>query len=121
MHRALDAVEALGTTFNHILVDGDKFKPYISKTSMNWTPFTCEVEGDARFLNIAAASILAKTYRDNYIIELMKHEPNIEEKYSFTQNKGYGTAVHMTGLKTYGACQYHRQSFAPMKNYGPRA
>lgn len=115
MHRALEAIEVKGIRFDHIMVDGDKFKPYLSKQSMSWTPFSCEVEGDAKYLNIAAASILAKTHRDDEIVELMKEHPDIDEKYGFTKNKGYGTAVHMTGLMTYGPCQFHRKSFAPVK------
>lgn len=115
MHRALAIVESKGVIFDHIMVDGDKFKPYMSKQSQSWKPYSCEVEGDAKFLNIAAASILAKTHRDDEIVDLMKIDPDTDEKYGFTKNKGYGTAMHITGLQTYGACQYHRKSFAPIK------
>jgi ribonuclease HII len=116
MHRALAEVEAKGTRIEHISVDGDRFKPYMSKITMDWVPFTCEVDGDARVLNIAAASILAKTHRDDEIVELMRAEPDIDDKYGFSKNKGYGTATHMTGLQTYGVCRFHRRSYAPVKN-----
>lgn len=115
MHRALETIEKNGSAFDHILVDGDKFKPYISKAKGTWVPYTCEVDGDARLLNIAAASILAKDHRDTQIINLMKQNPDIDEKYGFTKNKGYGTAVHMIGLDTYGVSNFHRKSFAPVK------
>lgn len=120
MHRAIDrATEMLtakGFCLDHIMVDGDKFKPYISKQAETWVPYTCCVDGDAKYLNIAAASILAKTHRDNAILQIVNERPDLDDKYGFLKNKGYGTAKHMIGLQTYGACEYHRRSYAPVQH-----
>lgn len=114
MHRALDEVYTK-TKFDFIKIDGDKFKPYIAPDGDNWIPYNCEVNGDDRFINIAAASILAKTYRDTYIEQLIDEHPEWEEQYGLRSNKGYGTKKHMQGLQTYGVTEHHRRSFEPVK------
>ena len=88
----------------------------------NWeTKFTDHktfsiIKGDSKYYSIAAASILAKEYHDNYIKQLCDDNNDLNEKYNLIKNKGYGTKKHMDGLNKYGPCKYHRLSFAPMKN-----
>ena len=122
MHRALDQVWARGPhgQFEHILVDGDRFKPYatIGTRSDTWVMHQTIVDGDNTRLDIAAASILAKHAHDTMIDELVAAHPDgalWKERYGFDTNKGYGTAKHMTGIKTYGITPYHRKSFAPCR------
>lgn len=98
MHRAL---AKLTIAPQHILVDGNRFKPYEE------IPHTCVVKGDAKFMSIAAASILAKTYRDEYMIKLHNQFPN----YGWDRNKGYPTQEHRAAIETYGVTSHHRQSF----------
>ncbi|TDW99849.1 ribonuclease HII [Dinghuibacter silviterrae] len=99
MHLALDQLllrpEAL-------LVDGNRFTPYQD------IPHQCIVEGDGIFASIAAASILAKTYRDDYMQELHKVHP----EYGWDRNKAYGTVAHRTAIARYGLTPYHRRSFS---------
>ncbi|MFP4620030.1 MAG: ribonuclease HII [Bacteroidales bacterium] len=98
MHRALDKLRA---TPDHLLIDGKHFYPYKN------TPHKCIVEGDGKYLSIAAASVLAKTYRDDYMVQLNKDYP----EYGWENNKGYATARHKEALKKYGITPYHRKSF----------
>ncbi|MDT8414309.1 MAG: ribonuclease HII [Flavobacteriaceae bacterium] len=85
----------------HILVDGNRFKPYEN------IPHTCVVKGDSLYLSIAAASILAKTYRDAYMMQLHEEYP----MYHWNKNKGYPTAEHREAILKYGITEYHRKSF----------
>lgn len=98
MHGAL---RQLGISPPHILVDGNRFKPFGN------TPFECIIKGDAKFMSIAAASILAKTYRDSYMEELHAKFP----VYNWKRNKGYPTKEHREAIRKYGCSPYHRQSF----------
>jgi len=98
MHKALDA---LSIKPEHIIVDGNRFKPY------NSIPHTTIVKGDGKYLSIAAASILAKTYRDDYMIKLHNEYP----QYNWKQNKGYPTKEHREAIKKFGITPYHRKSF----------
>lgn len=98
MHRALDRLK---TCPEAIIIDGNKFKPY------NELPYTTIVKGDGKYLSIAAASILAKTYRDDYMREQAEKYP----QYGWEKNKGYPTKEHREAIKKYGACPIHRQSF----------
>lgn len=84
-----------------LLIDGNRFKPYKK------TPHTCIIKGDGKFASIAAASILAKTYRDEHMQELHKEFPH----YGWDKNKAYGTAIHRKAIEKYGICKYHRISF----------
>lgn len=84
-----------------IIVDGNKFKPY------NDIPFETIIKGDGKFMSIAAASILAKTYRDLYMCEIHKEFPI----YNWKQNKGYPTKEHREAIRKYGITKYHRKSF----------
>ena len=95
------AVEQLEKTPEHLLIDGNKFKPYKD------IPHTCIVKGDAKFRSIAAASILAKTHRD----ELMEQYAEQYPGYSWEKNKGYPTKAHRQGIEKLGATPLHRQTF----------
>lgn len=98
MHLALDK---LNRRPQLLLIDGNRFIKYKK------TPHQCFVKGDGRFASIAAASILAKTYRDEWMQQLHKEFP----QYGWNQNKGYGTLVHRKAIEEYGLCKYHRKSF----------
>ncbi|MGA9239596.1 ribonuclease HII [Robiginitalea sp.] len=98
MHRALDQLQ---TKPEAIAVDGNRFKPYKS------IPHECLIRGDGRFLNIAAASILAKTARD----KLMQDLDELHPEYQWAKNKGYPTRAHRNALLKYGPTPYHRKSF----------
>lgn len=98
MHHCIDKLE---TTPEFILVDGNRFHNY------KQIPHECIVEGDGKYLNIAAASILAKTYRDELMTQMHEEFP----MYNWKQNKGYGTKEHREAIKEYGITKYHRKSF----------
>ena len=98
MHQS---IEELQISPEHILVDGNRFKPF--KT----TPHLCIIKGDGKYLNIAAASILAKTYRDAFMEKIHQEYP----VYNWKQNKGYPTAEHRAAIEKYGTTKYHRMSF----------
>jgi len=102
MHRAL---AKLSTVPEHILVDGNRFRPF------NDIPHTCVVKGDSKFLSIAAASILAKTYRDEYMLQLHNDFP----AYGWAKNKGYPTKTHREAIKNNGITMHHRKSFNLME------
>lgn len=95
------AVKQLTTVPELLLIDGNRFSPYPS------IPHICLVKGDSRLANIAAASILAKTYRD----DIMKEMAVLYPQYGFEQNKGYGTAAHREAIEIHGLCDFHRKSF----------
>lgn len=99
------AIDQLSQPAEHLLVD------YLELTDIS-LPQTRLVKGDRRSLSIAAASILAKTHRDAWMIEQNRHYPG----YSFAKNKGYGTAQHREALLKLGPCPLHRRSFAPLKD-----
>lgn len=98
MHRA---IAQLKTTPQHLLIDGNRFNAY------GGIPHTCIIEGDGKYKNIAAASVLAKTYRDDYMVKLHEQFP----QYAWDSNKGYGTAVHRKAIIEFGITDHHRKSF----------
>lgn len=98
MHKALDQLKI---TPELILVDGNRFKQYKEIEHL------CIVKGDAKFMSIAAASILAKTYRDEYMARIHEDYP----MYKWLANKGYPTKAHRDAISKYGACEHHRSSF----------
>jgi ribonuclease HII len=98
MHRALDQLKVRPEA---IIVDGNRFKPY------NNIPYTTIVKGDGKYLSIAAASILAKTYRDDYMNQLAEEYP----QYDWLSNKGYPTKKHRDAIRQYGITPYHRKSY----------
>lgn len=98
MHKALDL---LTITPQFLLIDGNKFTPYKE------IPFECIVKGDAKYLSIAAASVLAKTYRDEYMVHLDKAFP----QYQWHTNKGYPTKKHREAIEIHGITKHHRKTF----------
>ena len=98
MHRALDG---LTLRPQHIIVDGNRFRPYGN------IPYHCHIKGDGRFASIAAASILAKTSRDDYMREAAKRYPG----YGWESNFGYPTAAHREAVERLGITPLHRKSF----------
>ena len=98
MHRALDQLKVRPEA---IIVDGNRFKPYQE------LPHTTIVKGDGKYLSIAAASILAKTYRDDYMNQLAEEYP----QYDWRSNKGYPTKKHREAIKQFGITPYHRKSY----------
>ncbi len=105
MHQAIDALREKPTL---LLIDGNRFAAYPS------IRHHCFVKGDGRFASIAAASILAKTYRDRLMQELHLEFP----QYGWGRNKGYGTAAHRKAIDTHGLCKYHRKSFRLLPEQG---
>ena len=104
MQRALDR---LSVRPQHIIVDGNKWKPYVPEGELLEIPADTVVKGDATYMSIAAASVLAKTYRDDYMLGLHAEYP----QYGWDTNKGYPTAEHYAALKKYGPTPYHRMTF----------
>lgn len=104
MHRALDQ---LAVRPEAVIVDGNRFKPYKSPHSSSSLPHTCIIKGDGKYQAIAAASILAKTYRDDYMDRLAGEYP----MYDWLSNKGYPTKKHREALRQYGPSPYHRMSY----------
>jgi len=98
MHRALDQ---LSIQPQHLLIDGNRFKPYQK------TPYTTIVKGDGKYMSIAAASVLAKTHRDEYMMRLHNEFPS----YGWKNNKGYPTKKHYEAIRELGITPYHRKSF----------
>ena len=98
MHQA---IESLKHTPQQLLIDGNRFRPYKS------IEHRCFIKGDGIYASIAAASVLAKTYRDAYMLQLHKEFP----VYAWNNNKGYGTAAHRAAIEQHGLCRYHRKSF----------
>lgn len=98
MHKAL---MQLTIQPQHILVDGNRFKPF------GKIPHTCFVKGDGRFMSIAAASVLAKTFRDDYMLKIHADYP----QYGWNRNKGYPTELHREAIAASGITQHHRKTF----------
>ena len=121
VHRALDQLTVRPEA---IIVDGNRFKPYYEPSTLHAqpstlnpqpstlnaqpsTPHACIVKGDAKYLSIAAASVLAKTYRDDYMNHLAEEYP----QYDWQSNKGYPTKKHRDAIRQYGITPYHRRSY----------
>jgi len=98
MHRA---IEQLKIQPEHLIIDGNRFKKYKN------IPHTCIVKGDGKYFSIAAASVLAKTYRDDFMLKIAAEYPN----YSWEQNKGYPTLTHRDAIRKFGTTPYHRLTF----------
>lgn len=95
------SISKLQTEPDFIIVDGNKFKPYKE------IPHQCIIKGDSKYLSIAAASIIAKTYRDEYMDQIHEEFP----MYNWKKNKGYPTKEHRAAILEYGPCKYHRKTF----------
>lgn len=98
MHKSIDG---LTITPEFLLVDGNRFKPFKN------IPHKCIIKGDSKYMSIAAASIMAKTYRDEYMLKLHEEYP----MYNWAKNKGYPTKEHREAIKKFGVTKYHRKSF----------
>ncbi len=103
MHRA---VQQLSQVPEHLIIDGNRFKPYPG------IPHTTVIKGDGKYLSIAAASILAKTYRDDYMLALHQEHPH----YDWNKNKGYPTCKHRDAIRKHGITPYHRKSYNLLGN-----
>lgn len=103
MHRCVDALHMLPDT---LFVDGECYENHNPSI-----PYECVVRGDSIIPEIACASILAKTHRDEFVENLCQENLDVLEKYGILQNKGYGTKIHMDALKQYGFTDFHRKSF----------
>lgn len=101
IHAMQECIKALNPVPEYIIVDGNRFKP------VNNIPHSCIVKGDSKYLSIAAASVLAKTYRDEYMNKIHEEYP----MYNWKSNKGYPTAEHREAIRKYGTTKYHRMSF----------
>jgi len=109
-----EAVNKLLVKPDHILVDGNYFKPCMYNDG-DYINHTTVVKGDDKYTSIAAASILAKVCRDKYIQELCDKYPLLDEYYGIRSNKGYGAKKHMEGIKTHGISPWHRKTFGLCK------
>jgi ribonuclease HII len=96
-----ECITKLNPLPNYIIVDGNRFKP------LNGIPFSTIIKGDSKYMSIAAASVLAKTYRDEYMEKIHEEFP----MYNWKQNKGYPTPEHREAIRKYGSTKYHRMSF----------
>ena len=104
MHKAVNQLTIIP---NSLLVDGDRFNRYVSPQTLKPIKHTCIPEGDAKYLSIAAASVLAKVERDKVMQQLHDEYP----VYNWGSNKGYGTAEHYRAIAEHGSCKFHRKSF----------
>lgn len=103
MHRAIAQLDPAPEC---LLIDGNRFKPYQD------LPHHCIIKGDGKYLSIAAASVLAKTYRDDYMMQIHEKHPH----YDWHKNKGYPTKAHRAAIQGHGATPHHRQSFRLLPN-----
>jgi len=124
MHRSIKKVIKKGTNLQaasvNLLIDGNYFNPYTEVSSdvkIVQIHHVCIEGGDNKYSAIAAASIIAKVERDQYIEDLCKEYPELIEKYSLDSNKGYGSKKHIDGIKQHGITVWHRRSFGICKNY----
>ena len=101
IHAMQECIKKLNPIPNYIIVDGNRFKPVEN------IPHSCIIKGDSKYLSIAAASILAKTYRDDYMNKIHEEFP----MYNWKKNKGYPTKEHREAIRKYGTTKYHRMSF----------
>lgn len=101
IHAMQECIKKLNPIPNYIIVDGNRFKPVEN------IPHSCIIKGDSKYLSIAAASVLAKTYRDDYMNKIHEEFP----MYNWKQNKGYPTKEHREAIRKYGTTKYHRMSF----------
>lgn len=126
MHQAINSiVEKLGKDGVFLMVDGNDFKPYSyfddTSEQLLTLPHDTFEGGDNRFTNIAAASILAKVSRDEYIEQLCAKYPDLVDRYFLNKNQGYGTKQHLLGIQEHGICQFHRKTYGRCKDasYNP--
>ena len=114
MHNAIDGLAIIP---DHLLIDGNRFKPYQSIEKDDFIEHTCIKSGDNKYIAIAAASILAKVSRDRYMKLLCKKDQTLDTKYGWIKNKAYATKQHRDGIQRHGLTEYHRKTFGICKNY----
>jgi ribonuclease HII len=102
-------LDKIKNEISFIKIDGNRFNGY------NDIPHECIIKGDTKCVSISAASILAKTYKDDYIRDLCLEHPDLDERYGWLNNKCYGTKIHQKGIQLYGITPYHRKSYKPCK------
>jgi len=124
MHTCIQEVRKQITGINssvHLLIDGNYFNPitHLNKTTnkLEVLPYTTVEGGDNKYTCIAAASILAKVERDNYIENLCAENPDLCEKYAIDSNKGYGAKKHIEGIRAHGITIWHRRTFGLCKEF----
>jgi ribonuclease HII len=127
MHTSINnIIQKIGNSNNisgkkqfQLLIDGNYFHPFklISNNKCDYIPHVCIEGGDNKYCSIAAASILAKVARDEYIDSLVHLNPSLSEKYGIDSNKGYGAKKHIDGIKIYGITQWHRKTFGICKTF----
>jgi ribonuclease HII len=122
MHNAVnDVMEKMNKTPDnlYLLVDGNDFIPMMKLCGDSYIqiPHKCIESGDNTYASIAAASILAKVTRDEYIIQMCKENPDLNTRYDLESNKGYGTKKHMEGIRMFGITEWHRKSFGICKQF----
>lgn len=128
MHKAIDNLidKIPKLKIDNLLIDGNSFKPYHNKSvqidnddeeQLLCLPHVCIINGDNQYLSIAAASILAKTARDDYMTELCKADASFDEKFEWSKNKGYGTKKHLTGIENHGITDHHRKTFGICRRF----
>ena len=113
MHECIDDILE-NISIDKILVDGNKFDGYYDKNEDNFIEHECIIGGDDKYKSIAAASIIAKVERDNYIKKLCDENKELD-KYDIRNNKGYGTKKHIEGIKKYKITKWHRRTFGICK------
>jgi len=112
MHKAINQCVLIP---DQILVDGNYFDMYFDDEG-NPVEYSTVEQGDGKYISIAAASILAKWERDQYVLDLCDQYPELDERYSIKSNKGYGSKAHTDGIAKYGISQFHRKTFKSSKN-----
>ena len=122
MHNCIQEIRKQITNSKiHLLIDGNYFNPVTyydaGSKKIEMIPYTMVEGGDNKYTCIAAASILAKVERDNYIYDLCEKYPELSEKYGIDSNKGYGAKKHMDGIKTHGITEWHRKTFRPCSTF----
>tara|TARA_B100001057_G_scaffold198759_2_gene199323 strand:+ start:802 stop:1464 length:663 start_codon:yes stop_codon:yes gene_type:complete len=119
MHDCIRKLEQYKKDSTLLLIDGNDFKPFTfldNDDMIKQVKNVCVTQGDNKYTCIAAASILAKVARDEYIEELCKDFPKLDEYYNLSKNKGYGTKEHIDGIKKYGITKFHRRTFGLCQN-----
>ena len=120
MHKSIkQCIKSLNTLNVQLLIDGNDFKPYtyIENDQIEYCPHVTIKGGDNLYTSIAAASILAKVSRDEYITELCEEHPELEQRYGIASNKGYGAKRHIEGIMEHGITNWHRKTYGICKSY----
>ena len=120
MHKSIKAcIQQLNTHEVELLIDGNDFKPftYIKNDQIEYCHHITIKGGDNLYTSIAAASILAKVARDQYIVDLCKEHIELEQHYGIESNKGYGAKRHMDGIRVHGITKWHRKTYGICKEY----